>query len=586
MMDKKIRNFFEVGTSRNFSALLIVDQEYNIIRANIMARSFLEKLARARSHTEDIVGMNVTEIIPELKENNRISDGVFEVEIEDSTYYVLPFRIDKDENDERVGILIIDVYAQHEIESALANQRETAMDFEEILEGSFDGILVTDVEGKILFANSSYERVAEITRADMENKYMRDLHNPVWMPESVAYAVAREKTVISKRQVVKSGGHIMVTGRPVFDNNGDIKKIIINARDITEIYDLTEELQKIRKAEKQAAESKSISSLLQGGVEESEQGVLAVSSAMQHVLSLAEKVANFQATVLVLGESGVGKEEVAKFIHDNSMRKNEPFVVVNCGAIPDSLLESELFGYEKGAFTGAVQTGKQGLFEAADGGTIFLDEIGETPLDFQVKLLRFLELKEVRRIGAVGSKIVDVRVVAATNRDLMEMVKEGTFREDLYYRLNVVQIDVPALRNRIDDILPLASLFMKRYNKVYGQEKTMTYELVKELEKYPWPGNVRELKNIMENMVIISNNDFLQPEDLPWNKSHKKSETSQAIDALVSSEEVGLNEAVEELERKILLKAKETYGTTRKIADKLKVDQSTIVRKMQKYNLK
>ena len=272
-------------------------------------------------------------------------------------------------------------------------------------------------------------------------------------------------------------------------------------------------------------------------------------------------------------------------MHQNSTRKDQPFIVVNCGAIPDNLLESELFGYEKGAFTGAVQAGKAGLFEAAAGGTIFLDEIGEIPLDLQVKLLRFLESKEIRRVGSVDTKIVDVRIVAATNRDLAEMVQEGTFREDLYYRLNVVQIDVPPLRKRVDDIMPLASLFLNRYNKKYHQEKKLTYDLIKALEHYPWPGNVRQLKNIMENMVVVSNNEYLQPEDLPWNESGKKGMTAQLIDSLAENEEIGLNEAIDALELQILTNAKESCGTTRKIAEKLKVNQSTIVRKLQKYGL-
>lgn len=569
-----------MGMNSDFSPLILLDKDFTVVRANKAAQKLLEKIFPDKK--ENFIGKNITDIIPEMRGNSRISDGVFEVTIDGQVYYMVPFRPERDGEDERIGLLIIDVYAHMEIESELAYQRETAQDFEEILEGSFDGILVTDVEGKILYVNSSYERVAEIKRSDMEGKYMRDLENPVWMPESVAHVVARERTVISKRQVVKSGRHIMVTGRPIFDNKKNIKKIVINARDITEIYNLTEELQKAREHEKQYIDRFGTPLM---GTDDSNQRILAISESMKNVLQLAEKVANFHATVLILGESGVGKEEVAKFIHENSMRKKEPFVVVNCGAIPDNLLESELFGYEKGAFTGAMQTGKQGLFEAAAGGTIFLDEIGEMPLDFQVKLLRFLESKEIRRVGAIDAKIVDVRVIAATNRDLFEMVKEGTFREDLYYRLNVVQIDVPPLRKRIDDIMPLASLFLNRYNKKYGQEKLMTYDLIKALEKYPWPGNVRQLKNIMENMVIVSNNEYLQTEDLPWNEKDKKNEVTRTIGSLAENEELGLNEAVEELERRILIKAKDDLGTTRKIAEKLKVNQSTIVRKMQKYNL-
>ena len=316
---------------------------------------------------------------------------------------------------------------------------DLAKHFKEILEGSFDGILVTDKDGKVLFVNSSYERVAEIKKSEIEGKYMRDLINPVWMPESVAHIVAKEKTVVSKRQVVKSGRHIMVTGRPIFNKKNDIKMIVINARDITEIYELTEELQRIRKNEREYMSR--FSSPLRG-TDDSEDTVLAISEGMKAVLSLAGKVANFNTTILILGESGVGKEEVAKYIHHHSMRKEKPFITVNCGAIPGNLLESELFGYEKGAFTGAMQNGKVGLIEAADGGTVFLDEVGEMPLDFQVKLLRFMQSKEIRRVGSVNSKIVDVRVLAATNRSLSAMVEEGTFREDLYYRLNLSLIHI------------------------------------------------------------------------------------------------------------------------------------------------
>ncbi|MBN7772988.1 sigma-54 interaction domain-containing protein [Clostridium aminobutyricum] len=454
-------------------------------------------------------------------------------------------------------------------------------DLEEILEGSFDGILVTDGDGKVLFVNSSYERVAEIKKCEIEGKYMRDLINPVWMPNSVAYVVAEKKTVVSKRQVVKSGRHIMVTGRPIFDENGDIKKIVINARDITEIYNLSEELQKSKQTEKMYMDRLAdLSSFVRKNTP-----ILAVSKLMKEVLALAEKVANFHATVLILGESGVGKEEVAKYIHQNSMRKNGPFVAINCGAIPANLLESELFGYEKGAFTGAMQSGKEGLLEAAKGGTVFLDEIGEITLDFQVKLLRFLESKEVRRVGAVDSKIVDVRVIAATNRDLQQMIEEGKFREDLYYRLNVVQIEVPPLNKRIDDIMPLATFFLQKYNVKYDQEKLLTYDVVKELENRNWVGNVRELKNVIENMVIISNNEYLQVEDLPWYRKEYEMKKTRELNKINTDEEMSLIDAMDEFERKLLMNAKERYGSTREMAVKLKVNQSTIVRKLQKYNL-
>ena len=464
----------------------------------------------------------------------------------------------------------------------LEYEKKLADELKEILEGSFDGILVTDKDGKVLFVNDSYERVAEIKKSELEGKYMRDLINPVWMPNSVAYLVAEQKAPVSKRQVVKSGRHIMVTGKPIFDKDGEIKKIVINARDISEIYNLTEELQMAKKREQLYSDRYAY---YNDDDLERDGGIVAASKSMRDVLTLAEKVAPFQANVLILGDSGVGKEEVAKFIHRHSMRSEKPFIAINCGAIPFELLESELFGYEKGAFTGAMQMGKKGLIEAAEGGTIFLDEIGETSLDFQVKLLRFLETKEVRRVGGLDSKNVDVRVIAATNKNLAEMAVEGTFREDLYYRLNVVQVNVPPLSKRIDDIMPLANLFINRYNKKYCQHKLFTYDVIKELEAHEWTGNVRQLKNVIENMVIVSNNEYLQTEDLPWVASSEKGKDTKEIKRIAGDDTLTLAEATDELEKMILTREKERCSSTREMAARLNVNQSTIVRKLQKYGL-
>ena len=464
------------------------------------------------------------------------------------------------------------------------NENSLSKELEEILEGSFDGILVTDKDTNVLYANKSYERVAEIPLSDLEGHAMKDLYNPVWLPNSVASIVAEEKRPVSKRQVVKSGRHIMVTGRPVFDEEGEIKKIVINARDISEIYDLREELIESRATNKMYTDRFDYDDAIDI---DKEGGIVAVSKPMRRIITLAEKIAPFQATVLISGESGVGKEEVAKFIHKNSTRKDKPFIPVNCGAIPHDLLESELFGYEKGAFTGAISTGKMGLAEAADGGTIFLDEIGETTLEFQVKLLRFLETGEIRRVGSTQSKNVDARVIAATNKDLMELVREGKFRDDLFYRLNVVQINVPNLSERTEDIMPLANLFLNRFNRKYGQEKMLTYDVIKEMENHDWVGNVRELKNVIENMVVVSNNEYLQTEDLPWEVSERSVwEDEEEDDPPESFFEVPLNDAMDMYEKEILERAHRKYGSTRLMADKLKVNQSTIVRKMQKYGIK
>ena len=303
------------------------------------------------------------------------------------------------------------------------------------------------------FMNSSYERVSAIPRQELEGRNMRALINPVWMENSVAFVVADERRAVSKRQVTRDGRDIIVTGMPVFDGDGNIKRIVINARDITEIYHLREELLNAKSRELQHYQS------VLSTVNVDSEKMVAISESIKKVFLLAKRVGGFDTTVLILGESGAGKEEVARQIHRSSLRRDHALVTINCGAIPENLLESELFGYEKGAFTGASNAGKIGLLEAADGGTVFLDEVGELPLPFQVKLLRVLETKQVTRVGGIRAKPIDVRFIAATNRNLNKMVQDRTFREDLYYRLNVVSITVPPLRQRREDILPLSLYF-------------------------------------------------------------------------------------------------------------------------------
>lgn len=299
---------------------------------------------------------------------------------------------------------------------------------------------------------------------------------------------------------------------------------------------------------------------------------------MRRIYDLTEKICNFNATVLITGESGVGKELVARSLHDKSlMRKDKKFVAVNCGAIPETLLESELFGYVEGAFTGAVKGGKAGLFEVANGGTVFLDEVGELSLDLQVKLLRALESRTITRVGSSEEIHLDINVVAATNRDLEKAVADGIFRDDLYYRLNVISIEIPPLRERKDEIAPLALKFVKQYNKQYGIDKKLKYEVIRELEEYDWPGNIRQLKNVIERMVVVSDGDYIEIPDLPWLDSEQHSESY--------NEQLSLQGQLNEFEREILKKAKEKYGSSRAIGKALKVDQSTIVRKLNKYKL-
>jgi len=289
------------------------------------------------------------------------------------------------------------------------------------------------------------------------------------------------------------------------------------------------------------------------------------SKSMQQVYDLISKVANSKANVLVTGESGTGKELVARALHYNSDRRESPFVPINCGAIPENLLESELFGHEKGSFTGAIQQ-KSGLFEVANGGTLFLDEIGELPAMMQVKLLRVLQEKEVRRVGGTKNIVVDVRLVAATNKDLEEEVSQGTFREDLFYRLNVIRLALPPLRERRDDIPVLIEHF---YQKITGKSGLKVGDqALRRLLDYNWPGNIRELENVIERCIVLGQGDELGEDCLPANlKAEPLSSEGQVMQ--IPDSGLDIDAYLGGIEKDILLKALDKTGGVRKKAAEL-----------------
>ncbi len=313
--------------------------------------------------------------------------------------------------------------------------------------------------------------------------------------------------------------------------------------------------------------------------------IIARSDKMKQVLNLAQKVAETDCTVLVLGESGVGKEVIAKLIHKQSPVHNGPFIKVNCGAIPETLLESELFGYSPGAFTGASKEGKKGKFELAHNGTLLLDEIGDLPLSLQVKLLHVLEEKEVIRIGSNKPQKINVRIIAATNKDLLQLVKTGKFRKDLYYRLNIVPIKIPPLRERKDDIMPLIIHFKKIYEAKYGTRRNCSIEVINLFCSHDWPGNVRELKNLLERIYIISESDkLITPEVLIKDYLNITSNFNNN-DTVIVNKLGSLKEIKEEAERQLIKLALKSTGTLYKAAQLLQVDKATISRKVKKYNL-
>lgn len=313
------------------------------------------------------------------------------------------------------------------------------------------------------------------------------------------------------------------------------------------------------------------------------ENIIGNSFPMQKVFELIEKVADTNATALVTGESGVGKELVARAIHFNSSRRDSPLVVVNCGAIPETLLESELFGYEKGAFTGAANT-RFGRFEIAHGGSIFLDEIGDMSVNLQVKLLRVLQERSFERIGGSKTITVDLRVIAATNRSLEDLVKQGKFREDLYYRLNVVPIHIPPLRDRRQDIPLLLNYFLERSNRLNNANiEGFTEESIKALLDYHYPGNVRELQNIVERMAVLKRNGYIDLEDLPEKLYNTEDREGENIPLNI---EKGYDTLVSEFEKTLIMKAlQETQGVKSKAAQVLNINRTTLIEKMKRLGI-
>ena len=330
-----------------------------------------------------------------------------------------------------------------------------------IIDSSYDGLWICDHNGIVMRINRASERINEIDRRQVLGKKMEDLIKEGLIDRSVTLEVLKRRTTVTLIQQIKNGKQILITGSPIFNEQGKISMVVANERDITELNRLRYELEESR-----SLTSKYLSEINQLYSQDSLLSEINVRSKVMHkVFNTALKVAQVDSTVLIQGETGVGKGFFAKLIHRASKRKEGPFIRVDCGAIPESLLESELFGYEEGAFTGARLKGKPGYFEMACKGTLFIDEVGELPLSVQVKLLRFLEDTEVIRVGGTTAQKMDVRIIAATHRNLEEMVKAGKFRKDLFFRINIIPLQIPPLRERPEDIPPLINFFLDLFNK-------------------------------------------------------------------------------------------------------------------------
>lgn len=451
----------------------------------------------------------------------------------------------------------------------------------EILQDIFNymriGIWITDGNGTVLMVNDESIKTGGLNREEIIGKSMQQLIEMEYIAKSSALAAIKsgeEEVVIEE---MGGGGYCLATTVPI-KHCGKVELTICIERDVSEVINLRNALKEQKEITDKIRETLYKANI---DVEQKDEKMVAHSYKMTKVKEMAQRIGSLDATTIILGESGVGKEMVAELVYSYSKHADKPFLKLNCAAIPESLIESELFGYESGAFTGAKAGGAKGMFEVADGGTIFLDEIGELPMSMQSKLLRTLENGEIRRIGATEAQKVDVRIIAATNRNLKKEVDQGRFREDLYYRLMVLPIVVPALRERKDDIIPLANLFLTRFNQKYNLEKRLTDNAAKELCKYDWPGNVRELKNVIERLVVSGENDDISGFSIRLCLVGVQESNVNSVG--VNTENVTLADLMHKYEKQIIEEAIVEYGSMSAAATKLGVNRSTISRKMKEY---
>lgn len=456
---------------------------------------------------------------------------------------------------------------------------EKDIDFKEIVDGLDDSIFITDAQGKVLYVNPAYTKNTEILPEEVLGHPIDELmgKDRLYTGGAVQDVIKTKKSAFRLSTTYKTNPPRMgyVVGTPIFDSDGNLRQVVASSRTIISLKALQDDFQtfltEIHSLDKKPIEKKSDEGL--------SGDLIGKNTTLANIWTIISHVAASDATVLITGESGVGKEVIADEIYRNSSRNKCPFIKINCASIPANLLESELFGYEKGAFSGAGAKGKPGLFELANHGTLLLDEIGDMPMDLQVKLLRAIQSQEITRIGGTRPIRLDIRFLALTNASLKEKIKAGTFRQDLFYRLNVIPIHVPPLRERLADLEELCSFFIQKFTAKYHCNFTLTDRQLGYMKQYDWPGNIRELENIIEYLVLCSSG-IGQVDDSVLtgllNISRPMDEPEPDMD---------FADAVAHFEKQLLEKTLETSHSLRDAGQKLGINASTISRKIKQYNI-
>ncbi|PEG14535.1 Fis family transcriptional regulator [Bacillus toyonensis] len=555
--------------------IFVVDREKKIVNCNESG------LKMIKSTPERVMNVPAEQIFNEGHINNVFATGktiLNQLQITNEMGVLVDYSPipNFDGNIEGMVIIVQDLPMVEDMAMEIEYIKDLNKDLHAILSSIYDEILVVNHKGELIrYSETVINDFWGSNLKDLLGKNLLDLEQKGLFSPSVTRLVLEQQKKVSVVQETKSGREILAVGNPVFDENGELHRIIIASRDITEATRLKTELHEIKRIseqyKKELDDFKNKDRFLKK--------LIYCSPKMEQIINQAKKIADFSSNVLISGESGVGKEVIAQAIHQLGKRSAKPFLKLNCGAIPETLLESELFGYTKGAFTGADKNGKEGYFKRADQGILFLDEIGEMPLHLQVKLLRVLQEQEVIPIGSTIPTKINVQIIAATNKSLEKMVEAGTFREDLFYRLNVIPLQVPPLRERMEDVPVLAFHFLQQLNEKYNKNYHLTPDALNLLEFYSWPGNVRELQNMIERLVVSADDPVIEAEFvskfLTPGYDFKKSKP-------VITRVLPLQEALHSVEEQLILLAMKQYKTTTKAAKALGISQSSVSRKYQR----
>ncbi|WP_244963522.1 sigma 54-interacting transcriptional regulator [Oceanidesulfovibrio marinus] len=558
-------------------AIVTMDLDCRVTYLNERAKIFLT--GRGRDHYR--VGIEAESILPLAApqarkamqtEEFRHGDGRIVDRGEELFFEITPLMAD--------GVLAGAVVSLQrperfeELATKLDSHRRLSKQLQTIFDASSDGIWVCDGDGIVISINRASEQINGIRAEAVIGRNVETIVLSGMVDRSVTVEVLRCKEQVSIMQHIKrTEKELLVTGTPAFDEKGEINLVVVNERDVTDLNRLKSNLESMTRAKEKAQDELTGFMML----ELDQAGIVAESKAMRKLLTTAMKLAQLDASgILLLGESGTGKSLAAKFIHKNSPRRDKPFISINCAALPESLFEAELFGHEKGAFTGASERGKIGLIGLAGDGTLFLDEVGELPLSVQAKLLKCLDENEYLPVGGRTPKKMQCSIIAATNRDLELMVRKNRFRQDLFYRLNTFVLSIPPLRERMEDLFELTSHYLTVYNEKFGQTKRFTTRTLDIFQAYPFPGNVRELVNIIKKGVALHDGDVL--DEFFEDALHSPSGDSP-------SRELSLSQELDRAERLALQRAVAACSTTRQVAALLGTSQPTVVRKLKKHGL-